>query len=161
MTSSRLSQPKYWSSHLETKNDGPNESQNDPMISVHNIVISNILHGHLFLPQKVNSSLNVLHRVNSHAPSCVWNFEMLARKHVEKPDQVLSVVQVSVKIVDLNALGMARKLRVDPFCEGSTLDGFPFVWKNVKRYQAKEHMELHMTSDFRRRNWRIVMHCNI
>ena len=60
--------------YLKSKNDSPNKTKNDSMISINNIMISNILHRNFLFVQKIDCSLHIFKSMDSHFASSIWNF---------------------------------------------------------------------------------------
>ena len=60
--------------YLKSKNDSPNKTKNDSMISINNIMISNILHRNFLFVQKIDCTLHIFKSMDSHFASSIWNF---------------------------------------------------------------------------------------
>lgn len=59
-------QQSYSRSYLETKDDGPNETQGETVIPVHNIVWAHVFQMNFLLLEKLQGFVNILQAVNTH-----------------------------------------------------------------------------------------------
>lgn len=77
--------------YLEPQNDGPNKTEVEPRISVHDVMGSHVLQMHSLLAQELQSFVNVLQAMDTHLA--------FRRTRLEKITSLVSLMSKATKML--------------------------------------------------------------